>query len=94
MMKESIKNCFENAETERLNGFFEKYKGEQMPEESLARLREKMLGEGVKKPLFKGFSFDNSTRLPLQPACWSAWASHIRRECLTSLIKKRYRTCI
>lgn len=53
MMKESINNCFENAETERLNGFFEKYKGEQMPEESLARLRKKMLGEGVKKPAKK-----------------------------------------
>ena len=53
MMKESIKNCFENADAELLNGFFEKYKGEQMPEESLARLREKMLGEVVKKPAKK-----------------------------------------
>lgn len=53
MMKESIKNCFENADVEQLNGFFEKYKREQMTEESLARLREKMLGEGAKKPAKK-----------------------------------------
>ena len=52
-MKESIKNCFDNAETERLNGYFEKYEGERMPEESLARLREKVLGESEKKPAKK-----------------------------------------
>ncbi|MBR3299397.1 MAG: hypothetical protein IKI64_09390 [Clostridia bacterium] len=53
MMKESIKKCFENAEIERLNGCFEKYEGERMPNESLARLREKVLGESVKKPAKK-----------------------------------------
>lgn len=52
-MKESIKSCFENADTERLNGYFEKYEGERMPEESLTRLREKVLGESVKKPAKK-----------------------------------------
>ncbi|MBQ4428333.1 MAG: hypothetical protein II871_01000 [Clostridia bacterium] len=53
MMKESIKNCFENADVERLNGYFEKYEGERMPNESLARLRETVLGESVKKPAKK-----------------------------------------
>lgn len=53
MMKESIINCFENADTERLNGFFGKYEGEEMPEESLAKLREKVLGESSNKPAKK-----------------------------------------
>ena len=55
-MKESIKSCFEKAEEERLDGFFEKYEGEEMPEDSLSRLRERLLGKSIQKAtITRGF---------------------------------------